>query len=306
MLRVAGRTVWGAEPEEMSLLHALFYMRSAGGLDVLLDVEGGAQQDRIVGGIRSCSPASWPSGSVSAVELGDSPVDAGDRGRDGGHDRVPGRPRAARRAARSSPFRRRLRARIDFGAARPSSARRGARAARAVWSSAPPSTPSRSGAPTASAASRSATSGRSASPSTTRRLGGARASCSASSAAPRRGASASAPRRERREAVLACFARIFGAAGGGARALPRAGLGPRALERRRADVRDRPGALERGRPGARDAAGRDPLRGDRDRDPLGRASSTAPSAPASAACGSDDLLAASPLVASPSSSSRQR
>ena len=50
MLRVAGRTVWGAEPEEMSLLHALFYMRSAGGLDVLLDVEGGAQQDRITGG----------------------------------------------------------------------------------------------------------------------------------------------------------------------------------------------------------------------------------------------------------------
>lgn len=50
MLRVAGRTVWGAEPEDMSLLHALFYLRSAGGLDVLLDVEGGAQQDRIVGG----------------------------------------------------------------------------------------------------------------------------------------------------------------------------------------------------------------------------------------------------------------
>lgn len=50
MLRVAGRTVWGAEPEDMSFLHALFYMRSAGGLDVLLDVEGGAQQDRFVGG----------------------------------------------------------------------------------------------------------------------------------------------------------------------------------------------------------------------------------------------------------------
>ena len=50
MLRVAGRTVWGAEPEDMSLLHTLFYMRSAGGLDVLLDVEGGAQQDRVIGG----------------------------------------------------------------------------------------------------------------------------------------------------------------------------------------------------------------------------------------------------------------
>ena len=50
MMRIAGRTVWGAEPEEMSLLHALFYMRGAGGLDPLLDVEGGAQESRIVGG----------------------------------------------------------------------------------------------------------------------------------------------------------------------------------------------------------------------------------------------------------------
>jgi monoamine oxidase len=50
MMRVAGRTIWGAEPEEISLLHALFYLRAAGGLDALLDVEGGAQQWRIEGG----------------------------------------------------------------------------------------------------------------------------------------------------------------------------------------------------------------------------------------------------------------
>jgi monoamine oxidase len=50
MMRVAGRTTWGVEPEQISLLHALFYVRSAGGLDALFDVEGGAQQDRIVGG----------------------------------------------------------------------------------------------------------------------------------------------------------------------------------------------------------------------------------------------------------------
>lgn len=50
MMRIAGRTIWGAEPEEMSLLHALFYIRGAGGLDPLLDVEGGAQESRIVGG----------------------------------------------------------------------------------------------------------------------------------------------------------------------------------------------------------------------------------------------------------------
>lgn len=50
MLRIAARTIWGAEPEDMSLLHALFYIRSAGGLDPLFDVEDGAQQNRIVGG----------------------------------------------------------------------------------------------------------------------------------------------------------------------------------------------------------------------------------------------------------------
>lgn len=50
MLRIAARTIWGAEPEDMSLLHALAYIRSAGGLDPLFDVEGGAQQNRIVGG----------------------------------------------------------------------------------------------------------------------------------------------------------------------------------------------------------------------------------------------------------------
>jgi monoamine oxidase len=50
MMRLAGRTVWGAEPAEMSLLHVLFYVRSAGGFDRLMDIEGGAQQDRLVGG----------------------------------------------------------------------------------------------------------------------------------------------------------------------------------------------------------------------------------------------------------------
>ena len=34
----------------MSLLHVLFYVKAAGGLNMLLDTEGGAQQDRIDGG----------------------------------------------------------------------------------------------------------------------------------------------------------------------------------------------------------------------------------------------------------------
>jgi monoamine oxidase len=50
LMTMAGRTVWGAEPAEMSLLHVLFYLRSGHGFDRLMDVEGGAQQDRLVGG----------------------------------------------------------------------------------------------------------------------------------------------------------------------------------------------------------------------------------------------------------------
>lgn len=50
LMAVATRTVFGAEPEELSLLHACFYVRSAGSFELLTDVEGGAQQDRFVGG----------------------------------------------------------------------------------------------------------------------------------------------------------------------------------------------------------------------------------------------------------------
>jgi monoamine oxidase len=41
---------WGASPDELSLLHVLFYLRSGDGFNRLVDTEGGAQQDRFVGG----------------------------------------------------------------------------------------------------------------------------------------------------------------------------------------------------------------------------------------------------------------
>jgi monoamine oxidase len=41
---------WAAQPEDLSLLHLLFYIHSAGSLELLFDTEGGAQQDRFVGG----------------------------------------------------------------------------------------------------------------------------------------------------------------------------------------------------------------------------------------------------------------
>ena len=49
-METACRAVFSVEPSEISLLHVLFYIRSAGGWDPLLDTPDGAQQDRIVGG----------------------------------------------------------------------------------------------------------------------------------------------------------------------------------------------------------------------------------------------------------------
>ncbi|MGW5667884.1 flavin monoamine oxidase family protein, partial [Micromonospora sp. NPDC003776] len=52
--RYAGRLLAGgllaADPDEISLLQMLFYLRSGGGSQLLLSMAGGAQQDRIVGG----------------------------------------------------------------------------------------------------------------------------------------------------------------------------------------------------------------------------------------------------------------
>lgn len=50
LLRIGCQAVWACEPEDVSLLHVLFYTRSAGNFDALIGTEGGAQQDRFVGG----------------------------------------------------------------------------------------------------------------------------------------------------------------------------------------------------------------------------------------------------------------
>jgi monoamine oxidase len=50
LLELGVEAVWAAQPEDMSLLHVLFYIHSAGSLEMLFDTEGGAQQDRFVGG----------------------------------------------------------------------------------------------------------------------------------------------------------------------------------------------------------------------------------------------------------------
>lgn len=48
--RLVTQAVFSAEPEEISALWALNYLGAGGGLDRMIGTEGGAQQDRIVGG----------------------------------------------------------------------------------------------------------------------------------------------------------------------------------------------------------------------------------------------------------------
>lgn len=50
LLELAVQAVFSAEPRDLSLLHVLFYIHSAGSLDNLINTEGGAQEARIVGG----------------------------------------------------------------------------------------------------------------------------------------------------------------------------------------------------------------------------------------------------------------
>lgn len=50
LMAIVSRVTWGCEPDRVSLLHAVRYVKAAGGLDRMLDTDGGAQQDRFPGG----------------------------------------------------------------------------------------------------------------------------------------------------------------------------------------------------------------------------------------------------------------
>jgi monoamine oxidase len=67
LLAIMARVTWGCEPDDVSMLHAARYVRAAGGLDRLLDVEDGAQQDRFAEGTQQIA-------DMSAAELGDRVV----------------------------------------------------------------------------------------------------------------------------------------------------------------------------------------------------------------------------------------
>ena len=79
--------LFSAETREMSLLHFLFYCRSGGTLDRLVDTHGGAQESRLVGGSQQLA-LRLADRLGAAVRLG-SPVDAirqDDRGVEVTHD----------------------------------------------------------------------------------------------------------------------------------------------------------------------------------------------------------------------------
>lgn len=50
LMAIMSRVTWGCEPDEVSMLHAVRYVKAAGGLGRMLDVKGGAQQDRFPDG----------------------------------------------------------------------------------------------------------------------------------------------------------------------------------------------------------------------------------------------------------------
>jgi len=61
------RTVFGAEPSELSFLYFLWYAQCAGGLPALMDFEGGAQDSHLVGGTQQLC-------ELLAAELGEAVV----------------------------------------------------------------------------------------------------------------------------------------------------------------------------------------------------------------------------------------
>ena len=260
LMRLGIWAVWAAEPEDVSLLHVLFYIRSAGSFEELIDTEGGAQDARVVGGTQLISLR-------MAEELGDrvrleAPVRRIEHGEGGvtvARRRHRGRgPPGDRRdpAGARRPDRLRPAAAGASATGSPSGWRRGAS------SSAWPSTRSRSGATRASPGQATSADGpvsvtydNSPPDGSPGVLLGFLEGRAARQAARCREA-------ERRASVLGCLRRFFGAAGRRPRALRRPRLAERALDPAAATA-----ASCRPAPGSR--TGRALRRADRP-DPLGR------------------------------------
>ncbi len=95
--------VWACEPADVSLLHILFYIHSAGGTEALIATEGGAQQDRFVGGSQRISLALAEGLDVRlSTPVRTDRVGRGRRGR--GHPRAARDHRHPARAGRPHPL----------------------------------------------------------------------------------------------------------------------------------------------------------------------------------------------------------
>lgn len=81
LMAVMSRVTWGGEPDQVSMLHAVRYVKAAGGIGPMLDVKAGAQQDRFPEGTQQIA-------TRMAQQLGDrvhlgTPVRRIDRTGDG-------------------------------------------------------------------------------------------------------------------------------------------------------------------------------------------------------------------------------
>lgn len=70
LMAVVCKTTWGAEPEELSLLHTLHYVHQAGGLDPLLGTRGGAIEQHFVEGAHEIAVRVAAGLGEDAVRLG--------------------------------------------------------------------------------------------------------------------------------------------------------------------------------------------------------------------------------------------
>jgi monoamine oxidase len=96
LVGIACGTVWGMAPEQLTLLWALHCIAAGGGFDSLVEVEGGAQQDRVVGGSALICER-LAEGLGGAVQTG-APVRAIEQDADGVRARADGLAVRGRRA----------------------------------------------------------------------------------------------------------------------------------------------------------------------------------------------------------------
>ncbi|HEX8752550.1 MAG TPA: flavin monoamine oxidase family protein [Solirubrobacterales bacterium] len=82
LFELATEAVWAAEPSDVSLLHVLFYTHSGGGFNTLVGTGGGAQQDRFHGGSQRIALLAAEQLGAERLRLG-APVRRIEHGDDG-------------------------------------------------------------------------------------------------------------------------------------------------------------------------------------------------------------------------------